>query len=156
LRKGCAKPEPANPQYQIAQHGNTSGIEPSTGPGKKTARARAFIMVLFNCRRLLALFESNRSLTSGYIISFKVALSSVIKHDVQFKLTAHLRLVVPFPIPTRPPCKGVPLSIRNSALIGPYRRNIPRALCWSQEGVLFLTSEVPLYAHPRRLGFNRI
>ena len=34
--------------------------------------------------------------------------------------------------------------IRNTPLLEPYRRTIPRALWWSQVGGLFLMSEVPL------------
>jgi len=37
--------------------------------------------------------------------------------------------------------------IRNSAPLGPYSRNMPRALWWSWGGGLFLMSEVPLYAY---------
>jgi hypothetical protein len=34
--------------------------------------------------------------------------------------------------------------IRNSAPLAPYGRTMPRALCWSEGGGLFLVSEVPL------------
>ena len=37
------------------------------------------------------------------------------------------------------------LLMRNSAPLEPYTRTMPRALWWSQGGVLFLMSEVPLY-----------
>ena len=36
--------------------------------------------------------------------------------------------------------------IRNIATLGPYNRNMPRALWWPYEGGLFRISEVPLYA----------
>ena len=51
------------------------------------------------------------------------------------------------------PYKGTSL-IRNSAPLGPYRRNMPRALWWScGGGGVFLTSEVPLHPHTsNRLG----
>ena len=45
--------------------------------------------------------------------------------------------------------------IRNTPLLGPYSRTIPRVLWWSQGGGLFLMSEVPLYGawgHP--LGYQ--
>ena len=41
------------------------------------------------------------------------------------------------------PYRGTSL-IRNSAPLGPYSRNMPRALWWSYGGGLFLMSEVPL------------
>jgi hypothetical protein len=34
--------------------------------------------------------------------------------------------------------------IRNSTPLGPYNRNMPRALWWPYGGELFLVSEVPL------------
>ena len=34
--------------------------------------------------------------------------------------------------------------IRNGAPLGPYSRNVPRALWWSQGGALFLMCEVPM------------
>ena len=40
--------------------------------------------------------------------------------------------------------------IRNRPPLGPYNRALPRALCWSQGGVLILMSEVTLYlAHQK-------
>ena len=41
-------------------------------------------------------------------------------------------------------CRGTSL-IRNSALLGPYRRPMPRVIGGSWGGGCFLTSEVPLY-----------
>ena len=35
--------------------------------------------------------------------------------------------------------------IRNTPLLGPYSRHMPRALWWCLGGGLFLMSEVPLY-----------
>jgi len=35
--------------------------------------------------------------------------------------------------------------IRNIAPLGPFSRNMPRAIWWSQGGGLFLMREVPLY-----------
>ena len=40
--------------------------------------------------------------------------------------------------------QGYLAYIRNNAQPGPYSRAMPRALCWSQGGELFLMSEVPL------------
>jgi len=40
--------------------------------------------------------------------------------------------------------RGISL-IRNSTPLGPYSRNLHRALWWPSGGVLFLMSEVPLY-----------
>jgi len=40
--------------------------------------------------------------------------------------------------------RGISL-IRNTPLLGPYSRTIPRVLWWSFGGGLFLMSEVPLY-----------
>ena len=75
LRKGFPIHQPSNPQRQIAQHQNISGYEPLTGPGKKTARARAFSMELFDRSLLLALFESSWSLINWCSITFKVGPS---------------------------------------------------------------------------------
>ena len=36
--------------------------------------------------------------------------------------------------------------IRNTPLLGPHSRTIPRVVRWSYGGGLFLMSEVPLYA----------
>ena len=46
------------------------------------------------------------------------------------------------------PCDGMyrgTSTIRNSARLGPYSRNMPRALWWSWGGSRFVLSEVPLY-----------
>ena len=40
--------------------------------------------------------------------------------------------------------------MRNSAPLGPYSRTMRRALWWSEGGVLFLMSEVPL--QPVKVG----
>ena len=44
--------------------------------------------------------------------------------------------------------------IRNTPLLGPCSRTIPRVLCWSQGGGLFLMSEVLLFPHGALLGFR--
>ena len=49
---------------------------------------------------------------------------------------------------TQPLYNGTSL-IRNSAPLGPYGRNMLRALWWSWAGELFLMCEVPLYARKR-------
>jgi len=40
--------------------------------------------------------------------------------------------------------------VRYSNLVGPYRRPVPRALCWFWGGEGFLMSEGPLYGGPRK------
>ena len=40
--------------------------------------------------------------------------------------------------------------IRNTSLLGPYSRTIPRLSWWSWGGGLFLMSEVPLYGKSTR------
>ena len=42
------------------------------------------------------------------------------------------------------------LTIRNRTTVGPYRRPMPRVLCWSEGGGRFLMGEVPL--HMNTLG----
>jgi len=39
--------------------------------------------------------------------------------------------------------------ISNIAPRGPYSKTMPRASRWSEAGVLFLMSEIPLYRHKR-------
>jgi len=45
--------------------------------------------------------------------------------------------------------------MRNSTPLGPYSRNMPRALWWPSGGVLFLISEAPLLIFTTRLALNR-
>ena len=48
------------------------------------------------------------------------------------------------PVFPQPPNRGTSL-IRNSAPLGPYGRNMPKALWWSWGDWMFLMSEAPLY-----------
>ena len=66
----------------------------------------------------------------------KMTLSKLCVRDLCWSLVAAEHAQAPY--------RGTSL-ITNNAPLGPYSRNMPRALCWSKGGGLFPMSKVPPY-----------